>query len=66
MTYIPNWVQEPPLTLMKVGWIAARHETDIAHAAVHAVAVAMAGGREGDSPVGEGWADEPVPAPQTA
>lgn len=51
---------------MKVGWIAARHETDIAHAAVHAVAVAMAGGREGDSPVGEGWADVPEPDPQTA
>ncbi|MCI8425661.1 MAG: hypothetical protein HFJ72_08410 [Adlercreutzia sp.] len=57
MAKFPEWVKESPLTLRKVAWIASRHETDIAHAALHSVAVEMAAGRAAESPVGEGWAD---------
>ncbi len=53
------------MTLFEVARIAARHETEIAHAFLHAVACALSRGRSGDDPVGDvgewGLADEPEP-----
>lgn len=42
------------MTLFEVARIAARHETEIAHAFLHAVACALSRGRSGDDPVGAG------------
>lgn len=49
----PTWITQGPMTLLKVGWIAARYDTEMAHAAIRAVAEACAGeGRPSDDTVG--------------
>lgn len=42
------------MTLLEVARIAAKHETEIAHACLQAVAWALSRGRSGDDPVGAG------------
>lgn len=46
------------MTLLEVGYIARKYDTDMAHAFLHAVAVAIAGGRGADDLIGSvpmGW-----------
>lgn len=49
---LPQWLSDGPMTLFKVGWIASRHETDIAHATLAAVAQALASGASQDDEIG--------------
>lgn len=41
------------MTLLEVGMIAKLYDTDIAHAFLHAIAIAIAEGRTHDSYIGE-------------
>ncbi|MCI2241505.1 hypothetical protein [Adlercreutzia faecimuris] len=45
------------MTLLEVARIAAKHETEIAHACLQAVAWALSRGRPWDDPVGAGIGD---------